>query len=69
MSRIKIGKLSISSIRKKFDLFVLDVVRNLDILLISETKIGRSFSEAQFEINGFATPYRVDKDFHEGGIL
>ena len=45
------------------------MVRNLDTLLITETKIDSSFSEAQFEIDGFTTPYRVDKDCHGGGIL
>ena len=32
MNRIKIGQLNINSIRNKFDLLVLAVVRNLDIL-------------------------------------
>ena len=45
------------------------VVRNLDILLITETKIDNSFSEVQFEIDGFTTLYRVDRDCHGGGIL
>ena len=38
-----------------------DVVRNLDILLITETKIDSSFPKAQFEIDGFTTPYIVDR--------
>ena len=35
MNRIKIGQLNINSIRNNFDLLVLAVVRNLDILLIT----------------------------------
>ena len=69
MNRIKIGQLNINSIRNKFDLLVPAVVRNLDILLITETKIDSSFPEGQFEIDGFTTPYRVDRDCHGGGIL
>ena len=46
-----------------------DVVRNLDILLITETKIDSSFPEAQFEIDGFTTPYSVDRGCQGGGIL
>ena len=69
MNRIKIGQLNINSIRNKFDLLVPTVVRTLDILLITETKIGSSFPEAQFEIDGFTTPYRVDRDYHGRGIL
>ena len=56
MNRIKIGLLNINSIRNKFDLLVLAVVRNLDILLITETKIDSSLPKAQFEIDGFTTP-------------
>ena len=69
MNRIKIGQLNINSIRNKFDLLVPTVVGNLDILLITETKIDSSFPEAQFEIDGFTTPYRVDRDCRGGGIL
>ena len=69
MNRIKIGQLNINSIRNKFDLLVPAVVKNLDILLITETKIDNSFPEAQFEIDGFTTRYRVDRDCHGGGIL
>ena len=45
------------------------MVRNLDILLITETKIDSSFPEAQFDIDGFTIPYRVDRDCHGGGIV
>ena len=66
---MKIGQLSIISIKNKFDLLIPAVVRNLEILIITETKIDSSFPEAQFEIDGFTTPYRVDRDCHWGGIL
>ena len=69
MNRIKIAQLNINSIRNKFDLLIPAVVRNLDILLITKTKIDSSFPEAQFEIDGFTTPYRVDRDCHGGRIL
>ena len=69
MNRMKIGQLSIISIRNKFDQLVPAVVRNLDILIITETKTDSSFPEAQFEIDGFTTPYRNDTDCHGGGIL
>ena len=45
------------------------MVRNLDNLFITDTKTDSSFPEAQFEIDGFTTPYRVDRDCHGGGIL
>ena len=40
---------------------------NLDILLISETRIGSSFPTAQFQI-GYTT-YRLDRNANGGGIL
>ena len=64
MNRIKVGQLNINPIRNKFDLLVPAVVRNLDILLITETKTDSSFPKAQFEIDGFTAPYRVDRDCH-----
>ena len=45
------------------------IVRNLYILLVTETKIISSFPEGQFEIDGFTTPCRVERDYHGGGIL
>ena len=42
---------------------------NLDILLISETKIDESFPSAQFIIPGFFTPFRYDKSSNSGGLL
>ena len=63
MNRIKIGQLNINSIRNKSNLLVPAVVRNLNILLITETKIDSSFPEGQFEIDAFTTPYRVDRNF------
>ena len=41
---------------------------NLDILLISETKIDSSFPTAQFQIEGY-TAYRLDRNANGGGIL
>ena len=41
---------------------------NLDILLISETKIDSSFPTAQFQIEHYTT-YRVDRNINGGGIL
>ena len=52
-----------------FDLLAFAVVRNLDVLLITETKSDSSFSEAEFEIKGFTNPCRRERDCYETGIL
>ena len=41
----------------------------LDILMISETKLDDSLSKAQFYIEGFRTPFRLDRNKLGGGIL
>ena len=42
---------------------------NLDILMVSETKIDDTFPESQFLIERFSTPYRLDGAAKGGGIL
>ena len=37
--------------------------------MISETKLDGSFPTSQFEIEGFSSPYRLDRDSHGGGIM
>ena len=39
-----------------------------DILLITETKIDASFSNGQFNVDGFRM-HRVDRDIHGGGLM
>ena len=37
--------------------------------MISETKIDASFPIGQFLLNGYSTPFRLDRNAHGGGIL
>ena len=37
--------------------------------MVSETKIDNTFPESQFLIEGFLTPYRLDRTAKGGGIL
>ena len=41
----------------------------LDILLISETKVDLSFHSSQFAIDGFSSPFRLDRNSSGGGIM
>ena len=52
-----------------FEALVNGVRGNVDILLISETKIDDSFPLTQFLIEGFTTPHRLDQNGSGGGIL
>ena len=42
---------------------------NVDILMVTETKIDESFPTSQFIIPGFTSPYRFDRTKDGGGIL
>ena len=63
------AQLNISSIRNKFRFLEKDICANLDILLISETKLDDSFPSAQFLLDGFSKPYRLERCSNGGGIL
>ena len=42
---------------------------NIDILMISETKLDPSFPTGQFHIHGFSELYRLDRNSSGGGML
>ena len=69
MGRIIIANLNINSIRNKFDQLKYLIKDNVDILVITETKIDDSFPEGQFKMDGFAIPFRLDRNCNGGGIL
>ena len=42
---------------------------NVDVLLVLETKIDDSFLIGRFLIDGFSTPYRLDRNSNGGGLM
>ena len=67
--RVIIGHININSIRNKFEPLVSFINNNLDILMISETKIDDAFPDSQFLIEGFSVPYTLDCTAKGGRIL
>ena len=63
------GHVNINPIRNKFDSLIYLLDRNIDIFLISETKLDDSFPSVQFKIEGFTIPYRYDRNDTGGGLL
>ena len=53
----------------KFDSLINIINNNIDIFMISETKLDPSFPTGQFHIHGFSEPYRFDRNSNGGGIL
>ena len=66
--KLTLAHLNVNSISNKFDAHLRNVSRQLDLLIISETKINKSFPKSQFLINGFSDPFCIDRNVHRGGI-
>ena len=69
VTRVVIGHININSIRNKFDMLSSMVKDSIDILMVSETKLDSSFPQAQFRMEGYAPPFRYDRESYGGGIL
>ena len=61
-----LGHLNINSTRNKFEALEFLIGNNINIFLISETKLDDSFPKAQFLIKGFSAPYRFDRNSKGG---
>jgi len=64
-----IAHLNINFLESKFDPLKLMIKDNVDILLISETKLDDSFPSGQFFLDGYEEPVRLDRNHNGGGIL
>ena len=69
ISRLIIGQLNINSLRNEFESLVQHVSGNIDILVVSETKLDNSFPVSQFLMDGYSPPFRLDRDNIGGGIM
>ena len=69
VNRLICAQLNINSLRTKFESLVNIINNNIDILMISETKLDPSFPTGQFHIHGFSEPYRFGRNSSGGEIL
>ena len=69
ITRLIFAQLDISSLRNKFESLQHTINKNTDVPLISETKIDFSFPLVQLHLEGYATPYRLDRNANGDGIL
>ena len=67
-NRFALAHININSLRNKFDILVQQITNNVDILMISETKLDNSFPEGQLLIPGYSSPYGFDRNCRGGGI-
>ena len=66
--KLILGHLNINSVRNKFEELTY-IIDNIDLLLISETKMDDSFATARFQMKGFSVPYKYDRNGKGGGLL
>ena len=68
-SNLNFCYLNINSVRNKFTDLKTIINGNVDIISIAETKLDGSFPCAQFILDGYHTPYRLDVNSKNGGLL
>ena len=64
-NRLVFGNLNINTINNKFEQLKHIIKNNVDVLVVTETKLDFSFPFGQFSIDGFARPFRRDG----GGVM
>ena len=67
VNRLVIGHININSLRNKFESLKMLIIGNIDILVITESKLDESFTTQQFAIEGYLLPYRIDRNENAGG--
>ena len=67
--RIIIAQININGIERKFQSLVSMIKDKVDIIMISETKVDDAFPYSQFEIAGYSSPFRLDRNSYGGGIM
>ena len=69
VNNVIFAHLNTNSFVGKYDSLKLVVPGNVDILIISESKLDESHPTNQLLIEGFAEPFRNDRNIYGGGIL
>ena len=67
--KLILGHLNNNSVRNKFEALTYIVDNNIDLLLISETKLDDSFPTVQFQMKGFGVSCRYGRNGKGGGLL
>ena len=64
-----IAQLNINFIAPKFEPLESLIKENVDLLMISETKVDDTYPTEQFNIEGYSKPIRLDRNRHGGGLM
>ena len=63
------GNLNINSISGKFDQLKYLISNHVNILILTETKLDETFRTSSFLIDGFSSPFRLNRNRKVGSIL
>ena len=69
LHNVVVAQLNINSLRNKFQSLVEITHGNIDVLILTETKLDHTFPENQFVIPGYKKPYRLDRNKDGGGVM
>ena len=67
LNNVIIGHLNVNSLVPKLDAIKTIIPGNIDVMIFSETKLDDSYPTAQLMIEGFKKPFRLDRDYSNGG--
>ena len=62
VNRVVIGNLNINSQHNKFSQLKELVLKYVDMLVLTETKLYNSFPYSQYSVDGFSEPLRIDRN-------
>ena len=68
-NKIIIENLNINLLLNTFEQSKDIVMQYIDILALTETKLDATFTKAQFLLNGFSEPYRLDRSRNRGAVM
>ena len=68
INNIIVAYLNINTFKNKYDFLEILISENIDVMIIGETKLDDSYSNSQFLIEGFAEPFRLDRDKNGGAF-
>ena len=68
INRLIVGQLNINSLKGKIE-GVKNLIKHIDILVLTETKLDETFPKNQFLIDGYSLPFRQDRNSNGGGVM
>ena len=69
VNRVVIDNLNINSLPNKFNQLKELILKHVDILVLTETKLDDSFQNSQFSVDGFSEPFRIDRNRAGVGVI